>query len=325
METNHEAEDESLTRCASCDTDEVDEIKAKECNACKSDRDHSDECRQEYLPKQKQTFEKEQMTNNELHDDDILFQQPESSHLGDCPICFLPQPNDQQKTSMMPCCCKIICKGCKYANMLREVKGSLGLKCIFCRQPTTLTTNELVLQSLIKRAEADDPIATCQVGLRRFKEGNYSSAFELWTRGAEMGDAESHNLLSYLYGEGKGVEQDEEKQIYHLERAAIGGHSNARHNLARLESEIFCREERAVKHWIIAAKQGDVESMNVLKDCYKEGSISEEDFAAALRGHHAAVDATKSPQREKARTYMQKLEQIKLAQRMAERGYSQCT
>lgn len=317
--STNSAEDESLTRSASSDIVEVDEMEAKEFNAYKSDQDHSDECRKDHLPGHKQTCEKERAANNELHDDDILFQQPESSHLGECPICFLPQPNDQQKTSMMPCCCKIICKGCKYANMLREIKGSLGLKCLFCRQPTTPKTNEEVTQSLIKRAEAGDPIATCQVGLRRFKEGNFSSAFELWTRGAEMGDAESHHLLSYLYGEGKGVEQDEEKRIYHLERAAIGGHSKARHNVACIESELG-REERAVKHWIIAAKQGDVESMDVLKECYGEGSISKEDFAAALRGHHAAVDATKSPQREEAKVYMQKLEQIKLARQMAERG-----
>ena len=307
MSTNL-AEDESLKCCAACGIAEADEI-------------GSDKSQKEHLPEHEQTCEKERAANNELeHGDEILFKQPESSYLGDCPICFLPQPNDPQKTSMMPCCCKIICKGCKYANMLREVKGSLQLKCLFCRQPTTPKTNEEVTLSLIKRAEADDPVATCQVGLRRFKEGNYSSAFELWTKAAEMGDAESHNLLSYLYGEGKGVEKDEEKQIYHLEKAAIGGHSNARHQLACLESEVFGREERAVKHWIIAAKQGDVESMGVLKICYREGSISKEDFTAALRGHHAAVGAAKSPQREKARTYMQKLEQIKIARQMAERG-----
>ncbi len=317
MNTNlADDEDESLTPAG------VDEMEAKECNASNSD-DRSDDCRQDHLPDQKQTCEKGDLSaNNELqHDDDILFQQPESTHLGECPICFLPQPNDQQKTSMMPCCCKIICKGCKYANMLREVKGNLGLKCLFCRQPTTPKTSEEVTQSLIKRANAGDPIATCQVGLRCFKQGNFSTAFELWTRGAEMDDAESHNLLSYLYLEGKGVEQDEEKQIYHLERAAIGGHSKARHNLACIESELG-RAERAFKHWIIAAKQGFDDSMEALKECYGEGLISKEDLDDALRGHHDAIEATKSPQREKANVYMQKLEQIKFARQLAERGYA---
>jgi len=37
-----------------------------------------------------------------------------------------------------------------------------------------------------------------------------------------------------------------------------------------------------------------------LKTCYAAGKVSKEDFTAALRAHQAAVDATKSPQREAA-------------------------
>ena len=33
---------------------------------------------------------------------------------------------------------------------------------------------------------------------------------------------------------------------------------------------------------------------------YKDGHVSKDDFAAALRGHQAAEDATKSPQRKAA-------------------------
>ena len=36
-------------------------------------------------------------------------------------------------------------------------------------------------------------------------------------------------------------------------------------------------------------------------NCYMNGNVSKEDFAAALRAHQAAVDATKSPQREAAK------------------------
>ena len=55
-----------------------------------------------------------------------------------------------------------------------------------------------------------------------------------------------------------------------------------------------------MKHLIITANLGHDYSLNVLKSCYREGSVSKEDFAVALRGHQAAVDATKSPQREAA-------------------------
>jgi len=55
-----------------------------------------------------------------------------------------------------------------------------------------------------------------------------------------------------------------------------------------------------VKHHIIAAKLGYDGSVGALKDLFKYGLVSKGDFALALRGHQAAVDATKSPQRKAA-------------------------
>mgnify|MGYP006210052615 CR=1 FL=1 len=137
------------------------------------------------------------------------------------------------------------------------------------------------------------------MGVGRYVEGDYSSAFEYWTKAAELGDVVAHYQFAQMYFNGYGVEEDVEKQIYHWEEAAIAGHHLARYNLG-------CHEktngniERAVKHWIIAANLGHDNSLNALKGGYKKGYVSKEDFAAALRGHQAAVDATKSPQREVA-------------------------
>ncbi|KAK1733477.1 hypothetical protein QTG54_015892 [Skeletonema marinoi] len=98
---------------------------------------------------------------------------------------------------------------------------------------------------------------------------------------------------------GKGVEKDGKKELHHLEQAVIGGHPRARYNLGRIE-EKNGRMGRAVKHWIIAAKLGHDYSVDALKDSYEDGLVSKEDFAAALRAHQAAAEATKSPQREAA-------------------------
>ena len=84
-----------------------------------------------------------------------------------------------------------------------------------------------------------------------------------------------------------------------MEEAAIGGHPNARHSLACYEGRNG-RIDRAVKHFIIAANLGHDDSFKALKLLYANGDVSKEDFAAALRAHQAAVDATKSPQREAA-------------------------
>ena len=52
-----------------------------------------------------------------------------------------------------------------------------------------------------------------------------------------------------------------------------------------------------MKHFIIAAKLGDDGALEKVKKGFSIGIVSKEDFEAALRGHQAAVDATKSAQR----------------------------
>ena len=62
-----------------------------------------------------------------------------------------------------------------------------------------------------------------------------------------------------------------------------------------------------MKHWIIAANQGDNDSIKYLLKMFKGGLIDKDELAATLRAHQTAVDATKSPQREAADEYYQKL------------------
>mmetsp|Transcript_20563 Transcript_20563/g.26238 ORF Transcript_20563/g.26238 Transcript_20563/m.26238 type:complete len:86 (+) Transcript_20563:235-492(+) len=62
------------------------------------------------------------------------------------------------------------------------------------------------------------------------------------------------------------------------------------------------RFDRAVKHLIIAARLGCGDSIKRLRTSYVDGLVSKEEFATALRAHHAAVDAAKSPQRDAAAT-----------------------
>jgi len=148
----------------------------------------------------------------------------------------------------------------------------------------------------MKRAEANDPVAMRQMGANCAYEGDYSAAFEYWTKAAKLGDVEAHNQLSIMYLNGSGVDKDEQKGIYHLEVVAIGGHPEARYHLAMQEGRI-----KSVKHLIIAANLGHDKSIQKLMVAYKAGCVDKKEFAAALRSHHAAVIAMKSPQREAAR------------------------
>ena len=67
-----------------------------------------------------------------------------------------------------------------------------------------------------------------------------------------------------------------------------------------------------MKHFIISASLGEEVSMNSLKNGLNAGLVSEEDFAAALRAHQAAVDAMKS-QRKVVEEAVQGMEAAKAA------------
>jgi len=90
-----------------------------------------------------------------------------------------------------------------------------------------------------------------------------------------------------------------------LEEAAIGGHPSARYNLGLQEIENR-RIYRAMKHFIIAAKQGENDSLRAVKTYFAHGLVNKEDYDAALRGHQASVDATKSQPRDLAEEWFKK-------------------
>ncbi|KAK1733634.1 Sel1-like repeat family protein [Skeletonema marinoi] len=275
--------------CASCGIAEVDDIKLSECADCDLAKYCSDACQKEHKSQHEEACKKRAA---ELRDE-ILFRQPESSHLGDCPICCLPLPLDLKKSVMQACCSK-----------KREFEGKLERKCPFCRKPAPSTMDEIDKQTM-KRIEANDPVAMRQWGREQYIKGNYSRAFEYLTKAAELGDITAHDSLSCMYHNGLGVEKDRGKEIYHMEEAAIGGHPNARHNLGCIEEDD--NEERAVKHWIIAATQGNDGSIKALMGAFRRGFVTKDDLAAALRAHQVAVDATKSPQRDAADEYDRKM------------------
>ena len=296
--TNHD--DGKMLCCAGCGSKEDDDIKLTKCNGCHLVRYCGVKCQREHRPQHKEECEKRAA---ELRDE-VLFKHPDSSDVEDCPICSLPLPIDRFKSTMiMPCCGKLVCDGCFVFNLKREADGGLDRKCPFCRTAmprsdrTQSEYKHWVRSNLMKRVEANDPVSTCYMGGMYREEGDYKNAFKYFSKAAALGDVNAHYNLSFMYHDGKCVEKDEKKRVYHLEEAAIGGHAYARHNLGRVE-ESHGKMDRAVKHWIIAANLGSDKSLKTLKNAYRKGLVSKEDFASALRAQKAAVDARKSPQRE---------------------------
>ena len=287
---------DKISCCASCGIAGGDDVKLKNCNGCYLVKYCGIECQRKHRKEHKKECKKRAA---ELRDE-LLFKQPESSCLGDCPICCLPLPI-VGKNALSRCCSKRICCGCHIANVTREIEEGLERKCPFCRNPRFMHEAHT-----LKRAEANDPVALFEMGEQRADEGDFGNAYECFTKAVEFGNyAEAHFRLAGMYYEGH-IEKDEKKHWYHLEEAAIGGVPEARHNLGAFEFQRG-RRDRAVKHMIIAANMGNDNSLEVLKNAYRKGLVSKNTLASALRGHQAAVDATKSPQREEARVFMSNL------------------
>ena len=207
-------------------------------------------------------------------------------------------PIDADKSTFYPCCSEMICRGCDYAN---QKSSNGGERCPFCRELVS-SGDEETHKRMMKRVKANDPAALCQMGSKCYDKRDYDGAFEYLTKAAELGDIEAHYQLGYMYHQGDGVEKDEEKALYHYEKAVINGHPIARHNLASIEEENG-NMERVVKHLIIAANLGCDESMKALWDHFKDGNITKEDLDATLRAHQAAIDTMKSAQRDIAEKY----------------------
>ena len=198
----------------------------------------------------------------------------------------------------MSCCSKMICFGCCYTNKLREMAKMQVQTCPFCRLPSPATQTEAD-ENRMKRVEANDEVAISQKGSKCYFEGNWGGAFEYWTKAADLGYSLAHYHLSVLYHSGLGVDRDKKKEAYHLEQAAIGGHPQARHKIGIIELALG-NDDRAVKHFIIAAKLGFGDSMKRLWELYAKGYVKKEDLVATLHQHQAAVDEAKSPQRDAA-------------------------
>ncbi len=270
--------------CGWCGVAGVDNIKLEDCGGCDLVKYCGKKCRKEHwhwhVPECKNRAK-------ELHDDD-LFTQPDGSHLGECPLCFLPMPLGPKKSRFYSCCSKLSCNGCVYANN----KSNGNFNCPFCREPPN---REECIKRIMNRIKANDPAAMCQMGTIRYKEGDVDSAVKYFTKAAELGDMKAHYQLGSVYWNGK----DDEKGVYHWEKAAIGGHPKARHYLGCKEHENG-NMERAVKHFIIAAKLGIEESMKALWLHYSLGNITKEELEATRLTHEAAVKAAKSSNRDTA-------------------------
>jgi tetratricopeptide (TPR) repeat protein len=289
-----------LDICANCGKGEEASISLKACAACKLVKYCSRDCQIAHRPQHKKECKKRA---KELHDEK-LFRQPPP--MEDCPICMIRLPSLRMGSVYMVCCGKVICNGCVYAPVYDDKGNKVTEKtCPFCRLPDPKTDGEVVKRNK-KRVDMNDPIAILNFGCM-YRDGTYGmqqdgiEALELWHRAAELGYAAAYYNIGIAYHFGYGnIEKDEKKAKHYFEVAAMRGDSEqARNNLGCIEGNAG-NADRALKHFMIAAKDGSSNSLKSIKLMYKNGDATKDEYTKALRSYQAYLDEIRSDQRDKA-------------------------
>ena len=241
--------------------------------------------------------------NITISDEDLFADPPPKE---ECPLCMLPMPCTNGVCGIlkayMACCGKMICEGCSIAEDDEVAKGNLKDLCSFCRVPMATSDDEFV-KRLMKRANANDHNAFYALGGIYRRGGELSQdttkAFEMMNKAAELGLSMAHYNISISYLTGDGVERDLDKASRHLELAAIGGDEVARHKLG-IEEVHLGNMDRAMKHFMIAARSGFDDALKEVGEGYKAKVVTKDEYASTLRAHKASQDEMKSEQRSRA-------------------------
>jgi len=303
LQNMNTADNEVVSVCANCGKEgsNINNV----CNKCKQVKYCNAACKKKHRHKHKKDCEEHlrlaAQRAGELHDEE-LFKQPPPKE--DCPLCFLQLPSLIKGCRYQSCCGKVICCGCCYAPVYDDQGNEVNIKkCAFCRVPTPASDEE-AMERMKKRFEVDDAYAVYRIGCcyRNGSHGyprDYTKALELYHRAAELGYSEAYCNIGYAYNNGQGVEMDKKKAKHNYELAAIGGNVSARYNLGNIDARAD-NMSRAIKHYMIAVRSGDADSVEVIKRFYKNGYATKDDYAIALQSYQAYLGEIKSAQRDKA-------------------------
>ena len=295
--------------CANCGKGEESTNSLKVCTACKLVKYCNRECQIAHRLQHKKECKKRAA---ELHDE-ALFKQPPPEE--DCPICMIRLPMLRTGSKYMSCCGKEICCGCIFAPVYDHEGNEVDEEsCPFCRSPPSFSDQD-TLKRVQKRVKAGDAEAIFSLG-QFYNQGlyglpqDYEKALELWHRAGELGSAAAYCSIGLAYGNGRGVDVDKKKAKHYWELAAMGGNAIARHNLGYTELVegmiTGCIElragnkDRALKHFMIAAKSGENNSLKRIKQLYSNGNAAKDDYTQALQSYQTYLDEIKSDQRDEA-------------------------
>ena len=132
--------------------------------------------------------------------------------------------------------------------------------------------NKEALHWLERAAGNDEPYALYQLGLYYSEANDLAKAIKYYQRAAELNHADAALELGYIYGEGFGVEQDDNKALFYLKKAAESGNQEVLDELAAMAlSGQGNMDTKEAEYWI--KKAGYTEEMLKELDKLQEKSL----------------------------------------------------
>ena len=275
-------------------------VKLEDCAACGLVKYCGVECQRAHRKQHKKACKQRAA---ELRDEKLYSQGLERPEGDFCTICTLLIPLPMEKHSATyVCCMKRICNGCILAAQKRGI-----FDCPFCRTPYPKSDAD-ALAMVQARVLKKDPVAIDYLA-QKYYHGDLGlkedtrKAFELWSEAADLGSVDALYHLGIVYQIGEGVEKDTAKAVEFYMKTAMQGHVDGRHKLGYIEGQKGnC--DHAAKHLLISAKMGHTDSLEGIKNIFKAGRATKEQYAEALRGYHDALEETKSHDRDEAKAFM---------------------
>ena len=132
--------------------------------------------------------------------------------------------------------------------------------------------NKEALHWLERAASNDEPHALYQLGLYYAEKADLAKSIQYYQRAAELNSGDALLELYYIYGEGIGVEQDDDKALFFLKKVAELGNQEAIEELAAMAlSGQGNMDAKEAEYWI--KKAGYTEEMLKELDKLQEKSL----------------------------------------------------
>jgi hypothetical protein len=130
-------------------------------------------------------------------------------------------------------------------------------------------------------------------GKAAYRRGDYKTAYRLFLKAADQGNARAKTYLHMMCANGQGVEKGCNESAKSGRPATEKGQAGAQpdHGVSHDEEQRVLQDEKeVVKSYLLAAEQGDAKAQVALGVRYETGDGVQQNYKEALKWYHLAAD-----------------------------------